>query len=83
MLRRKERNESHLYMNVNVLLEDNFDGHQGHDLFDIEQTSSRVFKTKKESSVDAVLDTLSKAFVSVNFVLIIPNFTFCMFTFRK
>lgn len=62
MLRRKERNESHLYMNVNVLLEDNFDGHQGHDLFDIEQTSSRVFKTKKESSVDAVLDTLSKAF---------------------
>jgi ubiquitin carboxyl-terminal hydrolase 7 len=39
--KRKERNEAHLYMNVLVLLEDDFCGHQGNDLFDQEKVNSR------------------------------------------
>ncbi|XKL66747.1 hypothetical protein PGB90_010167 [Kerria lacca] len=62
LIRRKERNESHLYMNMNVLLEDCFDGHQGHDLFDIEQTSLRVFKIKKSNTVEDIAVTLSETF---------------------
>jgi ubiquitin carboxyl-terminal hydrolase 7 len=33
-IRRKEKNEAHLFMTVKVLLEDAFYGHQGNDLFD-------------------------------------------------
>ncbi|CAB4030549.1 ubiquitin carboxyl-terminal hydrolase 7-like, partial [Paramuricea clavata] len=38
--RRKERSEAHLYMNVEVITEDQFCGHQGHDLFDSKKQSS-------------------------------------------
>lgn len=40
-IKRKERTEAHLYMNVNVLTEDNFCGHQGNDLFDTEKVNYR------------------------------------------
>jgi len=40
--RRKERNEAHLYMNVQVLLEDAFFGYQGNDLFDPERVQYRL-----------------------------------------
>lgn len=63
-IRRKERNESHLYMIMNVLLEDCFDGHQGHDLFDIEQASIRSFRIKKTNTVEDILLVLSETFVS-------------------
>jgi len=39
--RRKERTEAHLYMQVQVLLEDAFDGHQGNDLFDVDKVLYR------------------------------------------
>ena len=43
--RKKERTEAHLYMNVHVITEDNFFGHQGNDLFDQEKAQYRfVFK---------------------------------------
>ena len=35
-MRRKERNEAHLYMSVDVFLEDDFQGHQGSDLVDFD-----------------------------------------------
>ncbi|XP_065225865.1 ubiquitin carboxyl-terminal hydrolase 7 [Planococcus citri] len=60
--RRKERNESHLYTTMNVFLEDCFDGHQGPDLFDQEQTQVRVFKVKKTNTVDQIVETLSQSF---------------------
>ena len=39
--KRKERNEAHLYMNVQVLVEDDFCGHQGNDLFDSDKVNLR------------------------------------------
>jgi len=63
-IRRKERNENHLYMTMNVLLEDCFDGHQGHDLFDQEQVTLRAFRVKKSSTVEEIAVTLSETFVS-------------------
>jgi len=42
--RRKERTEAHLYMNVQVLLEDAFFGYQGNDLFDPDRVQSRCVK---------------------------------------
>lgn len=50
-------------MNINVLLEDAFDGHQGQDLFDMEQTAFRVFKVKKSSTVEEILMKLADTFV--------------------
>ncbi len=51
-------------MIMNVLLEDCFDGHQGHDLFDIEQASLRIFKVKKSDTVEEIAVILSNTFVS-------------------
>ncbi|XP_013784489.1 ubiquitin carboxyl-terminal hydrolase 7-like [Limulus polyphemus] len=58
--RRKERNEAHLYMNVQVLTEDSFNGHQGNDLFDSERTSYRTFKVKKVATLKGLMETLSE-----------------------
>lgn len=53
-------------MNMNVLLEDSFDGHQGHDLFDMEhQTPFRVFKIRKNHKVEDILILLAETFVSL------------------
>ncbi|XP_013790076.1 ubiquitin carboxyl-terminal hydrolase 7-like, partial [Limulus polyphemus] len=59
-LRRKERNEAHLYMNVQVLTEDNFNGHQGNDLFDPERANYRSFKVKKVATLRSLMETLSE-----------------------
>ncbi|XP_074039373.1 ubiquitin-specific protease 7 isoform X4 [Leptinotarsa decemlineata] len=61
-VRRKERNEAHLYMTVNVLLEDSFDGHQGNDLYDPERALFRVFKIKKMASIAELMETLADSF---------------------
>ncbi len=42
MLRRKERSEAHLYMTVEVYLEDDFRGHQGSDLVDMEEVKPKL-----------------------------------------
>ncbi|XP_075231892.1 ubiquitin-specific protease 7 isoform X3 [Lycorma delicatula] len=59
-IRRKERNEAHLYMAVHVLLEDSFDGHQGNDLYDPERTLYRIFRVKKTMTFQELLEQLSE-----------------------
>ncbi|XP_044734467.1 ubiquitin carboxyl-terminal hydrolase 7-like [Chrysoperla carnea] len=58
-IRRKERNEAYLYMTVNVLLEDAFDGHQGNDLYDSERAAYRVYRVRKQATVVELLETLA------------------------
>ncbi|XP_018373851.1 PREDICTED: ubiquitin carboxyl-terminal hydrolase 7 isoform X4 [Trachymyrmex cornetzi] len=58
-IRRKERTEAYLYMTVNVLLEDSFDGHQGNDLYDPEHALYRVFRVRKQATVHEFLELLS------------------------
>lgn len=61
-VRRKERNEAHLYMTLNIVLEDSFDGHQGNDLYDQEKALYRVFKIKKSATVAEMMDLLADSF---------------------
>lgn len=61
-VRRKERNEAHLYMTINVLLEDSFDGHQGNDLYDSDRPLYRVFKIKKMATIAEMMEMFSDAF---------------------
>nr|XP_012150583.1 PREDICTED: ubiquitin carboxyl-terminal hydrolase 7 isoform X5 [Megachile rotundata] len=58
-IRRKERTEAYLYITVNVLLEDNFDGHQGNDLYDPEHALYRVFRVRKQCALHEFLKLLS------------------------
>ncbi|KAK2160538.1 hypothetical protein LSH36_131g04007 [Paralvinella palmiformis] len=57
--RKKERTEAHLYMNVHVLTEDNFFGHQGNDLFDQEKAQYRNFRVKKTATLKEFMEILS------------------------
>ena len=41
MVRRKERNEAHLYMTVDVYVEDDFQSHQGPDLLDFDDVKPK------------------------------------------
>ncbi|XP_063897034.1 ubiquitin carboxyl-terminal hydrolase 7 isoform X4 [Helicoverpa armigera] len=61
-IRRKERNEAHLYMNVNVVLEEAFDGHQGNDLYDPERAHYRVFRVRKQATVADLMEMLAENF---------------------
>ncbi|ESO09431.1 hypothetical protein HELRODRAFT_97558 [Helobdella robusta] len=63
-LKRKERTEAHLYMQVQVLLEDTFDGHQGNDLFDQDHVHYRIFRIKKTASLLEFLNIIAS---SLNF----------------
>lgn len=63
-IRRKERSEAYLYMTVNVLLEDSFDGHQGNDLYDPERALYRVFRVRKQTTLNEFLEQLSESLVS-------------------
>lgn len=60
-VRRKERNEAHLYMSINVLLEDNFEGHQGNDLYDSDRAHSyyRQLRMKKTSTLQDLMEQLA------------------------
>ena len=40
-IRRKERNEAHLFLSVDVYFEDDFQGYQGSDLLDFEDVKPR------------------------------------------
>ena len=59
-LRRKERNEAHLYMNIHAFTEDSFIGHKGNDLFDPEKSSYRAFKIKKQATVKEALEIIAE-----------------------
>ncbi|GBP29737.1 Ubiquitin carboxyl-terminal hydrolase 7 [Eumeta japonica] len=61
-IRRKERNEAHLYMTVNVVLEEAFDGHQGNDLYDPERAHYRSFRVRKQATVAELMETLAENF---------------------
>lgn len=61
-MRRKERNEAHLYMTVHVLLEDSFCGHQGNDLYDPDRVSYKVFRIKKSSTLQELMEHFADAF---------------------
>lgn len=64
-VRRKERNEAHLYMNINVLLEDNFEGHQGNDLYDPDRAHSyyRQLRMKKTACLQDLMEQLAFSMV--------------------
>ncbi|GIY89443.1 ubiquitin carboxyl-terminal hydrolase 7 [Caerostris extrusa] len=59
-LRRKERNEAHLYMTVQVVTSDSFCGHQGTDLFDPDKINYRCFKVKKMATLRELLEIVAE-----------------------
>jgi len=57
--RRRERNEAHLYMNLNVYTEDNFIGHCGYDLYDAEKSLPKVFRIRKQAILKEAITTVA------------------------
>lgn len=53
-------------MNVQVLTEDNFNGHQGNDLFDPEKVNFRLFKVKKSATLIELMAILAESMVIFN-----------------
>lgn len=53
-------------MYINVVLEDVFQSHHGHDLFDTDKSMDalRKFKQKRADTVSQLLETLAEALVS-------------------
>jgi len=58
-IRRKDRNEAHLYMNISIYTEENFMGHRGIDLFDPEKTKSITLRVRKNASIKETLETIA------------------------
>nr|CAB3267570.1 ubiquitin carboxyl-terminal hydrolase 7-like [Phallusia mammillata] len=59
--RRKERQEAHLFMAVNLITEDMFCGHQGEDLFDFDRSyMTRHVKIQRQSSYEDLMQNISK-----------------------
>ena len=58
--KRKERQEAHLYMQVQVVAEDQFCGHQGNDMYGEEKVRYTVFKVLKNSSLSECVQNLSQ-----------------------
>uniref|UniRef100_A0A5F8H1F7 Ubiquitin carboxyl-terminal hydrolase n=1 Tax=Monodelphis domestica TaxID=13616 RepID=A0A5F8H1F7_MONDO len=58
--KRKERQEAHLYMQVQIVTEDQFCGHQGNDMYDEEKVKYTVFKVLKNSSLAEFVQNLSQ-----------------------
>jgi ubiquitin carboxyl-terminal hydrolase 7 len=63
-IKRKERNEAYLFMTVNVLFEDSFDGHQGNDLYDQEKVLYRIFRVRKQATLLEFHKLLSDSLVN-------------------
>jgi ubiquitin carboxyl-terminal hydrolase 7 len=59
-LRRKERNEAHLFMNIHVFTEDSFMGHKGSDLYDTEKAVYKVFKVRKQSTLKEAVELIAE-----------------------
>ena len=57
--KRKERLEAHLYMTLRILMEDNFIGHQGNDLYDSDKVIYQEVRVKKSETLKDVLAILS------------------------
>ena len=56
----KEKAETHLHIQVNVVLEDCFKGHQGYDLFDKSKASFRMFQVQKTAKLTEFMKMLSE-----------------------
>ena len=54
IVKRKEKTESHLYMIVRILYEDNFYGHQGNDLYESDKVTYQEVRVKKQVSLMVV-----------------------------
>lgn len=57
--RRRERNEAHLYMNLNVYTEDNFIGHCSYGLYDSEKSQPKVFRIRKQAILKEAITTVA------------------------
>lgn len=64
-IRRKERNDLHIYTNIQVLLEDSFESYLGLNLFEIEHTAFRIIKVKKSNTLEEVYQFMAETFVSI------------------
>lgn len=62
IIKRRERNESTQYMNVNVLLEDYFELNHTTDLIDTDRVVYRIFKIKKSATMADFNELLSTTF---------------------
>lgn len=62
LAKRKERNEAANYINVNVILEDYFDGHHANDLFNPETAHYRCFKVKQNSTLHDLVSLIQSTF---------------------
>lgn len=62
LAKRKERNEASNYINVNVILEDYFDGHHPNDLFNQEIAHYRCFKVKQNSALHELVSLIQSTF---------------------
>lgn len=62
LAKRKERNEASNYINVNVILEDYFDGNHANDLFNPEIAHYRSFKVKQNSSLFDLIALIQSTF---------------------
>lgn len=60
--RRKERNEAHLYMDVQVLTDDSFCMWSGNDLFDLEHVKPVNFKIQKKEKLKDATKIIAESF---------------------
>lgn len=51
-------------MQVNVILEEEFQGHQGNDLFDPDKAHFRQFRVRKQAFLQDLMEMFSETFVS-------------------
>lgn len=54
-------------MQVNVILEEEFQGHQGNDLFDMDKAHFRQFRVRKQTTANELMEIFSDTFVSMHF----------------
>ena len=59
-LRRKERNEAHLFINVNAYTEDSIFAHKGIDLINVERTPCLTFKVNKNGTYQEAIQTIAE-----------------------
>lgn len=59
-LRRKERNEAHLFINVNAYTEDSIMSHKGIDLVNAERTPCLTFKVNKTGTYKEAILTIAE-----------------------
>lgn len=54
-----------IVINLQVVLEDAFSGHQGNDLYDPDKVNYRTFRVKKSATLQEFLEQVAESLVSV------------------